>query len=293
MKGPLLAQSRHAHWADECPLLGAKRTVTNRCKRNRWGDWGRRSHSRSYSCDLGYDGGWGAAHSSWQADKRLTLSRDRRGLPQLRMRRRWRAPRVRDARRWPMPRRHLGLYWRRADRRLPISGGTSEFVWRPLCARRRHRSSGSSDLSAQHQRLAGRHLLETELCWLNMRTPGPIPVWGVGGIKEGHCREKEDGTTFPPTGSLPRPDRRWWNVLRHQTRSRHARTRLWRMRSSDKWTTSLPAGDEWSLVTLTALSSSASGNVYQERQCCPSPLSWSARGRGIGSQSALELACRH
>ena len=28
---PLLAQSRHAQCADECPLLGAKRTVTNRC----------------------------------------------------------------------------------------------------------------------------------------------------------------------------------------------------------------------------------------------------------------------
>ena len=27
----LLAQSRHAQCADECPLLGAKRTVTNRC----------------------------------------------------------------------------------------------------------------------------------------------------------------------------------------------------------------------------------------------------------------------
>jgi hypothetical protein len=27
---PLLAQSRHAHCADECPLLGAKRTLTNR-----------------------------------------------------------------------------------------------------------------------------------------------------------------------------------------------------------------------------------------------------------------------
>ena len=26
-----LAQSRHAQCADECPLLGAKRTVTNRC----------------------------------------------------------------------------------------------------------------------------------------------------------------------------------------------------------------------------------------------------------------------
>src|SRR6476659_9207371 len=26
-----LAQSRHAHCADGCPLLGAKRTVTNRC----------------------------------------------------------------------------------------------------------------------------------------------------------------------------------------------------------------------------------------------------------------------
>jgi hypothetical protein len=28
---PLLAQSRHAQCADECPLLGAKRTLTNRC----------------------------------------------------------------------------------------------------------------------------------------------------------------------------------------------------------------------------------------------------------------------
>ena len=26
-----MAQSRHAQCADECPLLGAKRTVTNRC----------------------------------------------------------------------------------------------------------------------------------------------------------------------------------------------------------------------------------------------------------------------
>jgi len=29
--GPLLAQSRHAQCADKCPLLGAKRTLTNRC----------------------------------------------------------------------------------------------------------------------------------------------------------------------------------------------------------------------------------------------------------------------
>jgi hypothetical protein len=28
---PVLAQSRHAHCADECPLLRAKRTMTNRC----------------------------------------------------------------------------------------------------------------------------------------------------------------------------------------------------------------------------------------------------------------------
>jgi hypothetical protein len=28
---PLLAQSRHAQCADECPLLGARRTLTNRC----------------------------------------------------------------------------------------------------------------------------------------------------------------------------------------------------------------------------------------------------------------------
>src|SRR5215510_2404005 len=28
---PLLAQSRHAQCADECPLLGATRTLTNRC----------------------------------------------------------------------------------------------------------------------------------------------------------------------------------------------------------------------------------------------------------------------
>src|SRR5262249_21281413 len=28
---PLLAQSRHAQCADKCPLLGAKRTLTNRC----------------------------------------------------------------------------------------------------------------------------------------------------------------------------------------------------------------------------------------------------------------------
>src|SRR4030095_9245360 len=30
-KCPLMAQSRHAQCADECPLLGAKRTLTNRC----------------------------------------------------------------------------------------------------------------------------------------------------------------------------------------------------------------------------------------------------------------------
>ena len=29
--GLLMAQSRHAQCADECPLLGAKRTWTNRC----------------------------------------------------------------------------------------------------------------------------------------------------------------------------------------------------------------------------------------------------------------------
>ena len=28
---PFMAQSRHAQCADECPLLGAKRTLTNRC----------------------------------------------------------------------------------------------------------------------------------------------------------------------------------------------------------------------------------------------------------------------
>ena len=28
---PLMAQSRHAQCADKCPLLGAKRTLTNRC----------------------------------------------------------------------------------------------------------------------------------------------------------------------------------------------------------------------------------------------------------------------
>src|SRR6476620_12468940 len=28
---PLMAQSRHAQCADECPPLGAKRTLTNRC----------------------------------------------------------------------------------------------------------------------------------------------------------------------------------------------------------------------------------------------------------------------
>ena len=30
-RGPLMAQSRHAQCADECPLLGARRTLTNRC----------------------------------------------------------------------------------------------------------------------------------------------------------------------------------------------------------------------------------------------------------------------
>jgi hypothetical protein len=30
----LVAQSRHAQRADECPLLGAKRTFTNRCLPN-------------------------------------------------------------------------------------------------------------------------------------------------------------------------------------------------------------------------------------------------------------------
>jgi hypothetical protein len=30
-EGPLLAQSRHAQRADECPLLGTKRTLTNGC----------------------------------------------------------------------------------------------------------------------------------------------------------------------------------------------------------------------------------------------------------------------
>jgi hypothetical protein len=34
MMFPLLAQSRHAQCADECPLLAAKRTLTNRCFTN-------------------------------------------------------------------------------------------------------------------------------------------------------------------------------------------------------------------------------------------------------------------